>query len=220
MAIEEITVGCLDFKLVAGCRGAPSSGGGGHLASQQGAGVLPCLGPVVLASGIGSITGKVAPFYRYSIVGDEIGDGTVRLRFRVFAAFRAIFIFYLFEVKSIHPTGSFCRLGLICLLKPLSRLVIDGDILENDRVRCGSPIETCIFFPIWLVASIMLSTHHESPQFLELELYPVRYTYGTEHDWEEPPRRHSSIPNRSLSVSASGPKRVLILWLDSQPSKH
>ena len=72
---EEIAVGVLDFKLVRAVE-APQFGGGGHLASpEKGAGVLPCLGPVVLALRIGSYHGGFAPFYRYSIVGDEIGLG-------------------------------------------------------------------------------------------------------------------------------------------------
>ena len=66
---EEIAVGVLDFKLVRAVE-APQFGGGGHLASpEKGAGVLPCLGPVVLALRIGSYHGGLAPFYRYSIVG-------------------------------------------------------------------------------------------------------------------------------------------------------
>ena len=135
---EEIAVGVLDFKLVRAVE-APQFGGGGHLASpEKGAGVLPCLGPVVLALRIGSYHGGLAPFYRYSIVGDEIGEWTVRLRFCVFAAFRAIFIFISFEVNpSIY--WYFCRLHDLFLKSPVQIEHRWGHLRKNDRVRCGSP---------------------------------------------------------------------------------
>ena len=60
---EEVAVGVLDFKLVRAVE-APQFGGGRHLpAPEEGAGVLPCLGPVVLALRIGSNHGRLAPFY-------------------------------------------------------------------------------------------------------------------------------------------------------------
>ena len=79
---EEVAVGVFDFKLV-GAVEASELGGGGHLPTpEERAGVLPCLGAVVLAFRVGSDHRRLAPFDRYSVVGDE---KSVRIRLAIIA---------------------------------------------------------------------------------------------------------------------------------------
>ena len=84
--------------------------------------MLPCLGPVVLALRIGSYHGGLAPFYRYSIVGDK---------FRILVRFSLFALEPFFELLPILLP----RIARIIVINRFDKNFIDKGLLPDTPIQ-------------------------------------------------------------------------------------